>query len=93
MKMRLGLSESLEEYAGRLGVKPDEARITWRLQGLRFLFPDQLGDQPFEHLVSLVNHSGCRVAPNIPVPTKTVVIGKNIYPPIAPDEHYQQLTY
>ncbi len=34
---RLGLKESLEEYAERHGVKPDRARQLWRLEGMRLL--------------------------------------------------------
>jgi hypothetical protein len=35
--IRLGLRESLEEYAARNGVTPDRARVVWRAEGLRLL--------------------------------------------------------
>ena len=34
---RLGLCESLEEYATRIGESPSAARHAWRVEGLRLL--------------------------------------------------------
>jgi hypothetical protein len=73
MKTRAGLSESLEEYAARLGVSRNQARASWRLQGLRFLFPS-LQSCAWEEIVKFVLPNGCGpayavVAPQISVLT------------------------
>ena len=62
--IRLGLSESLEDFAERIGSTPTKARVSWRLEGMRFLFP--------RSPVRFVAEDGPRIAPGVSVPTKEV---------------------
>jgi hypothetical protein len=60
---RLGLRESLEDYAGRFGVRVHVARPHWRREGLRLL-----------GVTAPANvHAGlCAIAPGVAVPTAFV---------------------
>lgn len=79
MNMRKGLAQSLEEYAASFvpPLDPEIVRITWRLQGIRFLFPKETAGMPWETLVPLVSQItngrpsrlSPRVAPNLIVST------------------------
>jgi hypothetical protein len=86
--IRRGLRESLEEYAARIGVPPEHARIPWRAEGLRLLnaqlnkqvAPDgftswiNAGACVWEALACYVYTTAlCRVAPGVAVPTSAVV--------------------
>lgn len=67
MKWRKGLSESLEEYAARFPLPPDEVRATWRAQGL-----NRLARKPQELTYWIQN--GCdshpfRILPGVAIPT------------------------
>jgi hypothetical protein len=66
---RLGLSESLEDYARRLGASPDVARPFWRRDGLRLLNAIHSDHMP----LSIVSSGRCRVAVGVVVETKPVV--------------------
>jgi hypothetical protein len=79
MNMRKGLSQSLEDYAASF-VPPldtETVRVTWRLQGIRFLFPQQTARMPLADLVPLVSQVvngrasrySPRIAPGLRVPT------------------------
>ncbi len=61
---RKGLAESLEAYAARCGVKPHEARTSWRIFGLGFLGVDP--DAALER----VAFDGPRIAPDVRIRTK-----------------------
>lgn len=75
VKTRNNLSESLEQYAARMGLPPDRVRITWRLQGLRILDRARFHDVPWEELVPLVqNTNSPRIAPGVELPTRGVTI-------------------
>lgn len=67
MIYRNGLSESLEEYARRMGMSRDKVRVTWRAQGLNRLTH---APQPLEYWVALgCNKSLVRVLPGACIPT------------------------
>lgn len=67
---RRGLSESLQEFAARIGVEPERARSLWALLGLHALqvIP------PDEPAVSTLNRlsDSLRIAPGLAVPTGAV---------------------
>lgn len=63
-KPRLGLSESLEQYARRHRSTPHEMRYQWRLNGLWLLGVRARIDE--------VEAGLCAIAPGVSVPTKAV---------------------
>lgn len=64
---RHGLSESLQEFATRIGVEPEQARACWALQGLRALHAVPL-EETWEATVQRLSDS-LRIAPGLAVPT------------------------
>ncbi len=57
---RLGLAQSLEQFAHRMGVTPSQARLVWRQAGLALL-----GVSP-----SMAAPDGPRVAPGVTYRTR-----------------------
>jgi hypothetical protein len=61
---RLGLDESLEAYAARIGISSDKARPFWRVEALVLL---HLYPEEWDVVSGL-----CRIAPGVAVPTASV---------------------
>lgn len=63
MIYRNGLAESLEEFAARCGLHPEQARYTWQAYGLDYLF----ASAPYPPVPMV--RAGARIAPGVAVPT------------------------